>query len=290
MAQTLHIAIFNTDIPVPSIATSVAPTYGTLFHTLLSSALTRISPSLKLVTTEYNTLAQEYPSPSTLPSIHLILITGSRNSAYDPLPWITTLQTFICSTYASHPSIKWFGSCFGHQILCQALLHPYGVRVVPSPSGYEIGVQTTYLHPSFRAHFSASTGCCVPETLRLQYLHGDCVFLPANNTVPPGWHAVGETGLCKNQGMLQPGRVFTLQGHFEFDEFVNGETVKEFFRDRGEEWVEERLGEIEKGDDDAGVVAEMVVRFALLKGGGGGGAEEGWERVGGLITPPGEGV
>ena len=90
--------------------------------------------------------------------------------------------------------------------------------------------------------------------------------------------------------MLQPGRVFTLQGHFEFDEFVNGETVKEFFRDRGEEWVEERLGEIEKGDDDAGVVAEMVVRFALLKGGGGGGAEEGWERIGGLITPPGEGV
>lgn len=85
--------------------------------------------------------------------------------------------------------------------------------------------------------------------------------------------------------MLQPGRVFTLQGHFEFDAFVNGETVKVFFEDRGEEWVAERLLEIKKGDD-AEVVAEMVVRFALLKGGGG--AEEGSGRVGGLVTPPGE--
>lgn len=88
--------------------------------------------------------------------------------------------------------------------------------------------------------------------------------------------------------MLQPGRVFTLQGHFEFDAFVNGETVKAFFEDKGEEWVAERLVGVEKGDD-AGVVAEMVVRFALL-GGGAGGAGEGWGRVGGLITPPEEGV
>lgn len=284
MAQTLHIAIFNTDIPVPSIATSVAPTYGALFHTLLSSASTRLSPSLKLVTTEYNTLAQEYPSPSTLPSIQLILITGSRNSAYDPLPWINTLETFIRSTYASHPSIKWFGSCFGHQVLCQALLRPHGVLVLPSPSGYEIGVQETHLHPAFRAHFSSSTGCPVPETLRLQYLHGDHVCLPANHTVPPSWHVVGETALCANQGMLQPGRVFTLQGHFEFDAFVNGETVKAFFKDSKEEWVAGRLAEIEKGDD-AEVVAGMVVRFALLKGGD---AEEGWRKFGGLVTPPEE--
>jgi GMP synthase-like glutamine amidotransferase len=286
MAQTLHVAIFNTDIPVPSIATSVASTYGALFRALLSPALTRLFPSLKLVTTEYNTLTQEYPSPSTLPSIHLILITGSRNSAYDPLPWIDTLKTFIRSTYASHPSIKWFGSCFGHQILCQALLHPHGVLVLPSPSGYEIGVQTTHLHPAFRTHFSSSTGCPVPETLRLQYLHGDSVHIPADHTVPPSWHTVGETACCANQGMLQPGRVFTLQGHFEFDAFVNGETVKAFFEDRGEEWVAERLAEIEKGDD-AEVVAEMVVRFAMLKGGG---AEEGWGRVGGLVTPPEEEV
>ena len=288
MAQTLHIAIFNTDIPVPSIAASVAPTYGALFHTLLSFALTRLSPSLKLVTTEYNTLAQEYPCPSTLPSTHLILITGSRNSAYDPLPWIATLKTFIRSTYTSHPSIKWFGSCFGHQIICQALLHPYGVLVVPSPGGYEIGVQTTHLHPAFRAHFHSSTDCPVPETLRLQYLHGDSVYLPADHTVPPSWYVVGRTEFCLNQGMLQPGRVFTLQGHFEFDAFVNGETVKAFFEDKGEEWVAERLVGVEKGDD-AGVVAEMVVRFALL-GGGAGGAGEGWGRVGGLITPPEEGV
>ncbi|KAJ4404627.1 hypothetical protein N0V91_005777 [Didymella pomorum] len=282
MAQTLHIAIFNTDIPVPEVFTQRASTYGQIFHSLLSAAAKRTSPSLTIKSTEYDTRKLEYPS--TLDDVDLILITGSINSAYDDIPWVHTLSSYITSTYRSHPHVKWFGSCFGHQIIAQALLAQYNVRVDAEPKGHEIGVKSIAMDPKFRSEF-AKQGFEIPEVLRMQFIHGDFVNVPDWNKLPEGWSVLGSTEWCKNQGMMEVGRVLTFQGHFEFDRFVNGETVKTFFARRDPEWLEDSFKAVD-ADDDAGLAAEMVLHFATQKTPTGQGTT--YEKIGGLVTPPEE--
>ena len=62
------------------------------------------------------------------------LITGSKHSVYEDLPWIDPLETFIRTVHAAERPL--IGICFGHQIVAQAL----GGRVENSPSGFTVGV------------------------------------------------------------------------------------------------------------------------------------------------------
>lgn len=278
--QTLHIAIFNTDIPVPEVSTRIASSYGQIFHSLLTAAGKRTQPSLTIKSTEYDTRKEEYPD--TLSDVDLILITGSINSAYDDLPWVHRLESYIIDVYESHPSVKWFGSCFGHQIICQALLKGSGVRVDADPRGWEVGVKSVNMDSRFRDEFSKQ-GFKVPEEMRMQFVHGDFVVVPDLEALPQSWSIMGSTEWCANQGMMETGRVLTFQGHFEFDRFVNGETIKTFFARKAPEWLEESVKAVD-ADDDAEFAAEMVLHFALqmnpdVK-------VETFRKVGGLITPP----
>ncbi|KAF3049290.1 hypothetical protein E8E11_005826 [Didymella keratinophila] len=284
MAQTLHIAIFNTDIPVPEVFTQRASTYGRIFHELLSAAAKRTPPQTTIKSTEYDTRKFEYPS--TLDGVDLILITGSINSAYDDIPWVHKLEQYIIDVYRDHPRVKWFGSCFGHQIIAQALLKEYGVRVDAEPKGHEIGVKSIAMNAKFRSDFEKQ-GFEVPEVVRMQFIHGDFVSVPDWNALPEGWSVLGSTPWCVNQGMMELGRVLTFQGHFEFDRFVNGETVKIFFARRAPEWLEDSLKAVD-ADDDAELAAEMVLHFATHKTPTG--LETRYKMVGGLVTPPEEEV
>ncbi|KAF2628568.1 hypothetical protein BU25DRAFT_448012 [Macroventuria anomochaeta] len=166
MARTLHIAIFNTDIPVPNVSTERASSYGQIFHELLIAAAKRTSPQTIIKSTEYDTCKLEYPS--TLSDVDLILITGSINSAYDDIPWVHQLEQYIIDTYRDHPRLKWFGSCFGHQLICQALLKGYGVRVDADARGFELGVKEMAMDSKFRSDF-VKQGFEVPEKMRLQH-------------------------------------------------------------------------------------------------------------------------
>ncbi|KAF1927594.1 class I glutamine amidotransferase-like protein [Didymella exigua CBS 183.55] len=282
MAQTLHIAIFNTDIPVPEVSTTRASSYGQIFHALLSAAATRTRPHTVIKSTEYDTRKLEYPS--TLDDVDLILITGSISSAYDDIPWVHQLERYIVDVYRDHPQVKWFGSCFGHQIIAQALLKQYSVRVDAEPRGWEVGVKKIAMDARFRSDF-AKLGFEVPESMRMQFVHGDFVVVPDVDALPDGWSVMGSTPWCANQGMMQEGKVLTFQGHFEFDRFVNGETIKTFFARKAPEWLEESLKAVD-ADDDAELAADMVLHFAMQKTP----AEQGrtYERVGGLVTPPEE--
>ncbi|KAF3047000.1 hypothetical protein E8E12_010179 [Didymella heteroderae] len=284
MAQTLHIAIFNTDIPVPEVFTKRASTYGQIFHELLSAATKRTSPSTIVKSTEYDTRKLEYPS--TLDDVDLILITGSINSAYDDIPWVRKLEQYIIDVYRNHPRVKWFGSCFGHQIIAQALLKQYSVRVDAEPRGHEIGVKTIAMDSKFRSAF-ANQGFEVPETMRMQFIHGDFVAVPDIDALPEEWSVLGNTPWCANQGMMELGRVLTFQGHFEFDRFVNGETVKTFFARKAPEWLDESLKAVD-ADDDAELAADMLLHFATQKTPAG--YRMTYKKIGGLVTPPEEEV
>ncbi|KAF9692872.1 hypothetical protein EKO04_009072 [Ascochyta lentis] len=291
MAKPLQIAIFNTDIPVPNVSTARASSYGQIFHELLSAAAKHASPSTTLRSTEYDSRKGEYPT--SLDDVDLILITGSINSAYDDIPWVHQLEQYIIDVYRDFPHVKWFGSCFGHQLICQALLKQYDVRVDADERGWELGVKTMTMDAKFREDFAKCSirdggeGMQVPEKIRLQFVHGDFVVVPDVERLPSSWSIIGDTPWCANQGMYEIGRILTFQGHFEFDRFVNSETIKTFFARKMPEWLEESLKAVD-ADDDAGVAAEMVLHFIMQKTPTE--QRKTHARAGGLVTPPEEEV
>jgi GMP synthase-like glutamine amidotransferase len=269
--------MLNADTPVPVIHNRLAPTYGRIFHDLLSSAATKTHQNLTIASTDFDAVKNEYPA--SLDDFDAIIISGSANSAYDDLPWIHKLERWIQEVYDQEPRIKIFGSCFGHQLVCQALLKDYGVTVEKDPKGWELGVKEITLHEKFRKILGKEK----TETMRLQFVHHDHVVIPEMQAIPLSWMVVGSTEHCAVQGVYEPGRVLTFQGHFEFDRFVNSETVRFFFSTWQPKILEEALEAID-ADDDSVAAAQMVVRFFTEKG------EEGESAshavVGGLLTPP----
>ncbi len=69
----------------------------------------------------YNAIALEFPSKEDLSTAKVIIIGGSKNSAYDINPHTLKLKQFILNTHKTHPNIKWVGLCYGHQIINLAL-------------------------------------------------------------------------------------------------------------------------------------------------------------------------
>jgi GMP synthase-like glutamine amidotransferase len=98
--------------------------------------------------------------------------------------------------------------------------------------------------------------CPTGTYIKTQFVHADEVTGP----IPSSWSVLGSSAQCAIQGVMEPGRVLTLQGHFEFDQFVNRETIRHF----GRSWDRECLNtglKMAEHDDDAELLAEMVVCF-----------------------------
>ncbi|KAF2011590.1 class I glutamine amidotransferase-like protein [Aaosphaeria arxii CBS 175.79] len=283
MAQPIQIAMLNADVPVPVVRTKYE-TYGDIFHELLTAALSRTQASTKIHSVNYDVRKGEYPE--SLASVDAVIITGSASSAYDQDPWIPQLDKYVQHIYYNHPHIKIFGSCFGHQLLCQSLLGVYGIKVEKDPNGWELGVQEIQLSDEFRDALAKTAGplldgqtlTYIPKTLQLQFVHADHVKIPPG-ALPQSWMTIGHTQHCAVQGVYQPGRVLTYQGHFEFDRFVNTEVLKVF----GAKWpyaeLNQALVEIDR-DDDSGIAAEMALQFLLD------GQVYTQETGKGLLTPP----
>ncbi|KAF2127017.1 class I glutamine amidotransferase-like protein [Dothidotthia symphoricarpi CBS 119687] len=285
MSQTIRICMLNADIPVPNVFAQRAPTYGRIFHGLIRDAALRVAPNVTIQSVDYDVRSGEYPAG--LDEFDSIAVTGSASSTYDDLEWIRRLDQYLLDVYFNHPRIKMFGSCFGHQLICQSLLREYGARVESDPNGWELGVQEVTLkkrfHDAMNLHWRFDRLKDMPEKMRLQFVHHDHVVIPSLNTLPNSWMTLGYTKHCAIQGVYQPGRVLTFQGHFEFDKFVNSETIKFFFAPWKKEEVE-RILETVDADDDSLAAAEIVLSFLLEKNTGSSAAS--YSIADGLLTPP----
>lgn len=301
----MHIALLDVDVPVPTVYRARG-LYSSQFRHLLEHAAARLNRSasrgISLFCSSYDVVGGALPPLASLrtapdPSdpdvnpgnplarpIDAILITGAAAAAYDvdAHDWIAPLQSFIQTVYTDYPHVKLFGSCFGHQIIAQALLSPAfaghdparAVRVeAAGPAGSEMGLVPVALSREFVERFSVLQTLPAPACLRLQMVHMDWVVPGRQRELPAGWVNVGSSERCPVQGLYCPRRVLTYQGHFEFDVFVTRETVEEFGRRCGwEEGVVRRYVEdVEKGregceegqedNDDSRVAAEVVVLF-----------------------------
>ncbi len=138
----------------------------------------------------------------TLPPITIAdcyLITGSKHSVYDDLPWIPRLAEFVGEALAD--ARKVVGICFGHQLLA----HFFGGLVEPAEQGWRVGVNVNevvaiehWMRPQLRQYATLSS-------------HQDQV-----QKMPPGAKLVASHPACPVAAFVLPQGALAIQGHPEF--------------------------------------------------------------------------
>ena len=126
------------------------------------------------------------------------VVTGSSAGAYDPLPWIEPLKALLRAERGRTPVV---GVCFGHQVMAEA----FGGKVIKSPKGRGIGLQTydveaaaPWMDPVKRFSIPAS--------------HGDQVVKP-----PPAATVLAGSDFCPYAMLAYGEDAFTIQPHPEFE-------------------------------------------------------------------------
>ena len=139
----------------------------------------------------------EYPNDLNI--FDGFLTTGSVHSVYEKLPWINTLKNFIQKLCENNH--KYFGICFGHQLIAQSL----GGKVEQSNEGWMVGVKQTNIIKPQPWMTPRQSSCHIISSHRDQIVE-----------LPPGAEVVGHSQGCPNS-MIKLGETFIgFQGHPEF--------------------------------------------------------------------------
>lgn len=214
------------------------------FRNALQDAATRLNAltgsDLSIAVTPYDIRGGHYPdfrhlrktqTPVSENSIDAILITGGAPGVYeiDERHWMRKLAMFPQTVFREYPAVRIMGTCFGHQLIGHALVDSGAgdVYVEKCPLGREVGIHTVQLNREFIDAFPLALGGLPDGLLKIQLFHGDRVMVkgtvsgntPETATVslPPPWMNIGSTPICLIQGMYYPGRVLSVQGHYELD-------------------------------------------------------------------------
>ncbi|KAK8115859.1 hypothetical protein PG984_012361, partial [Apiospora sp. TS-2023a] len=259
--RVLHIAVLECEQMPPYIVQSHG-NFARIFESWLQVGTHRLNAGrparrehLSVRTSSWNVKEGRYP-PSFL-GVDAIIISGSVNGVHDDVPWIATLRRYLLAVYHNLPWIKIFGSCFGHQLIAQTLLGDHGVSV--KRSGWEVGVQEVFHDHAFVQNFprlSKSPMC-------YQFLHSDEVV--AGDSLPPTWSSIGSSTLCEIQGLYQPGRVLTYQGHPEFDRIIMNDFVRRLVKAGAiDAAVSETYLAFVERDDTRILAAEVLLKFLAI--------------------------
>ncbi|KAF8445470.1 class I glutamine amidotransferase-like protein [Terfezia claveryi] len=175
MKRPLRIAILLCDSPLYL----TAEKYGS-YGGSLKNEIPGIENGMEL--TSWNVYqVEEYPN---LEDIDAILMTGSRFSSYDDLPWIKKLVDFT-KTILAQDRVRIIGVCFGHQILGRAL----GLPVCRNEIAWETSVTPMSLTPTGQCLFKANLK---PSMLSLMQMHRDMVRVEGSE-LPDGIENLGST-------------------------------------------------------------------------------------------------
>ncbi|GAA5921121.1 hypothetical protein JCM1841_002426 [Sporobolomyces salmonicolor] len=227
--RDLVILILLADCPIPAVHSQFG-TYHDIFTALIRSSLALAASDAKdgasngpaanggvhkLIIESYDAVQEVYPSEERVKQVDAILITGSAASAYEPIPWITRLVSFIAALPALKPTLKIIGICFGHQIIARA----FGSSVEKNGRGWEIGTRELELTEKGKEVMGS-------DTIAIHQMHQDHV-----PSLPPRFELLGSTPVCPVQGMvhfidasapfsLANIAVITFQGHPEFNSTI----------------------------------------------------------------------
>ncbi|KAF7529211.1 hypothetical protein G7054_g9916 [Neopestalotiopsis clavispora] len=190
-----RITVLECDTPLTPIVKEYG-TYGDIFRKFLKHNLGEYARQLSIqapdvIITSINVVESEHLPD--LKAVDCILLTGSKHNSWEDQPWIMRIIEFVRGAHAEE-SVRMVGICFGHQIIARAL----GSTVKRNSQGWELSVDQIQLY---------ETG---------EKLFGTKAILPH------GCQNIGYSPKCQIQGLYQPGRVFSVQAHPEFDETIMG--------------------------------------------------------------------
>lgn len=162
---------------------------------MFAALLQRADPTLECIT--YDVENGVYPGD--IDEVDAYLITGSKSSVYDDVPWIPPLMDFLRELHDRKKKVV--GICFGHQLMAHAL----NGKTEKSPKGWGVG-----LH---RHRFDQLPDWHDQENPDLDILvsHQDQVTTPAAGSVVLAGSEFCEIAVCQiGDHML------SFQGHPEF--------------------------------------------------------------------------
>lgn len=142
----------------------------------------------------------QLPTTREINKIDGWIITGSKHSCYENIPWIEDLIDLI--RYLDNQKKKMVGLCFGHQIIAHAL----GARVVNNHLGWEVSVC------SFKPNQLGQTFFDHRSEINLICMHKDIIV----DLGESGLINLGGNRLCHIHSTIKNNHIFTLQGHPEY--------------------------------------------------------------------------
>ena len=156
-----------------------------------------IDPDISLIT--YELVNGEYPAD--VDEVDGYVITGSKLSVYDDVPWVHELKSFVKQLHEKKK--KLIGICFGHQMVAEAL----GGAVEQEELGWCVGVHSNQLNKDAESYG----------------LHGQAVLLRSNHKdqvteLPEGAIVLAGNNSCPISSIGIGDHILTFQGHPEFSE------------------------------------------------------------------------
>ncbi|CAG9986753.1 unnamed protein product [Clonostachys byssicola] len=208
-----RVAVLECDTPIQPVLEAVG-NYGKIFESFLKKGLEAAKhddgidgADVDLRVTMTNVVNfEELPEPD---DVDAVLLTGSKHNAYEDQPWIIRTVDYVRRLYEKH-NVRIIGICFGHQIIARAL----GVEVRKNTGMWEVSVDLIDLSPEGQNIYGV-------EHLALHQMHQDIVV-----GLPKGAMNIGSSPVCEVQGLHIPNRVFSLQAHPEFSEFIMLQLLK----------------------------------------------------------------
>ncbi|MDH5324256.1 MAG: GMP synthase [Gammaproteobacteria bacterium] len=190
---------------------SVLPQYQDRFGDypdMIVRLLQQSDPSLQFHT--YDVVQGRYPQPQECSAY---ITTGSKDSVYDPLPWMEKFSGFIHRLHEQQ--VKLVAICFGHQLVAEL----FGGKTQEANQGWGVGVaqnrvvQTcTWMQPS-------------QDSFNLVVSHKDQVV-----QLPKGAQLLARSDFCPHFMYLMD-TFLCLQGHPEFSKEY-GRTMMQHRQDK----------------------------------------------------------
>lgn len=187
----MRIGILNADAVKPEFAVDFGE-YPDMFSRLLVA----VDPDTEFVT--YEVVNGDYPA--AIDEVDAYIITGSKLSVYDDVPWIDTLKDFVRKLHGAEK--KLIGICFGHQLVAEAL----GGKTRQANQGWCVGVH--------RAKLTGDAAAYGPAGVEFQILsnHKDQV-----EKMAVGAKLLASSDACPIAMTKVGNHILTIQGHAEFD-------------------------------------------------------------------------
>lgn len=210
----------------------------------------------------------ERPAVVDLPTYAGLVVTGSHHGCNDAHAWIGNLRAFLRHVVEEHPRVRILATCFGHQLLAQAL----GGAAGPNPGGaFVLRRESLECEDAMleRDDFRAAAAMFPPSgaaseglrRIRVVESHGDCV-----TSLPPGATLLASSSTAAVEAFAVGDVALAWQGHPELSADAVERKILPFIASLSAEEKEASVASWNTGGrDDALLLVAMARGF--LRGG-----------------------